>query len=201
MFFKGGAYRNTDPAQFAFADSVKVNGTLLYRRGFDQGRYNFPIGRLNAGQHTLEFSLSSSAGTPKYWFGVNEKSFDPLASKGSWDPVQFLYYGAMRTGDYDAWSDGVAFAQGAATVQGSRPPPVRRGTTFTVAVEHPSLSAGNASLRIQALSVPGGQLVEDLAGTYDYSGAIFVVGQLHRRVVASTGSSPCRATRRWVATC
>jgi hypothetical protein len=175
VFFKGGAYRNTDPAQFAFADSVKVNGTLLYRRGFDQGRYNFPIGRLNAGQHTLEFSLSSSTGTPKYWFGVNEKSFDWLASKGSWDPVQFLYYGAMRTGDYDAWSEGVAFAQGA-MVQGSRPPPVRRGTTFTVAVEHPSLSAGNATLHIQGLLFPEVTWSKTLPATYDYGGAIFVSG-------------------------
>src|SRR5690606_35226425 len=109
-----------------------------------------PLGRLNAGEHTLEFTLSSSGGTPKYWFGVNEMSFDPLNGKTAWDPVQFLYHGAMRTGDYDTWSDGVAFLQGA-TISGSRPPPVRRGTTFGVALSHSSLNAGNATLRISSL--------------------------------------------------
>jgi hypothetical protein len=181
VFFKGGAYRNTDPAQFAYADDVKVNGSLLYRRSFDQGRYNFPLGRLNAGQHTLEFSLSSSAGTPKYWFGVNESSFDTLGTKSTWDPVQFLYYGSMHTGDYDAWSDGVAFAQ-ASTATGSRPPPVRRGTTFSVALEHPSLNAGNAVLHIS--SVFGGPEVtwsKTLPAGSDYSGAIFAAGAASTR--------------------
>jgi Transglutaminase-like superfamily len=175
-FFKGGAYRNTDPSQFAFVDNVKLNGTLLYRRSFDQGRYNFPIGQLNAGQHTLEFALSSSAGTPKYWFGVNEKSFDTLGTKSAWAPVQFLYYGSMRTGDYDAWSDGVAFAQ-AATVTGSRPPPVRRGTTFSVTVAHPSLNAGNATLRIASVFArPELNWSKTLPAGADYSGAIFESG-------------------------
>lgn len=175
VFFKGGAYRNTDPGQFAFADNVRVNGTLLYRRSFDQGRYNFPIGRLNAGQHTLEFSLSSS-GAAKYWFGVNEKSFDLLGNKSAWDPVQFLYYGSMRTGDYDAWSDGVAFAQ-SSVIAGSRPPPVRRGTTFAVAVSHPSLNTGNAVLRINAvLGSPDLPWTKTLPSGSDYGGAIFAAG-------------------------
>jgi hypothetical protein len=154
-----------------------VNGTLLYRRGFDQGRYNFPLGRLNAGEHTLEFTLSSSGGTPKYWFGVNEMSFDPLNGKTAWDPVQFLYHGAMRTGDYDTWSDGVAFLQGA-TISGSRPPPVRRGTTFGVALSHSSLNAGNATLRISSLLSPQTELswVKTMPANSDYAGAIFVAG-------------------------
>jgi hypothetical protein len=186
VFLKGGAYRNTDSAQFAYADNVKLNGTLLYRRGFDQWLYNFPMGRLNAGQHTLEFALSASAGTAKYWFGVNEQSFDPLGEKSSWDPVQFLYYGAMRTGDYDAWSDGVAFDQGPmahdGAGEGSRPPPVRRGTTFSVAVEHPALRTGNAVLRVTS-SVNGSELpwAKALPGTYDYAGAIFVSGAASTR--------------------
>ncbi|HET9954252.1 MAG TPA: transglutaminase-like domain-containing protein [Polyangiaceae bacterium] len=176
VFLKGGAYRNTDPAQFAYADHVKVDGNLLYRRSFDQGRYNFPIGRLNAGQHTLEFSLNGSAGDPKYWYGVNEKSFDTLGSKSAWDPVQFLYYGSMHTGDYDAWSEGVALAQGS-TVPGSRPPPVRRGTTFSVALTHPSLNTGNATIEIQSVF---GRAKESWTRTLpadaDYGGAIFVSG-------------------------
>jgi hypothetical protein len=177
VFFKGGAYRNTHPAQFAYGDNVKLNGTLLYRRGFDQGRYNFPLGRLAAGQHTLEFSLGASAGSTKYWFGVDEKSFDPNGVKTSWEPLQFLYYGAMRTGDYDAWSDGVAFAQGASVTPGVRPPPVRRGTTFSVAVEHPSLGSGDAMLRVYPLG-SGSELTwsKTLPAAYDYRGALFVAG-------------------------
>jgi hypothetical protein len=177
VFLKGGAYRNTDPAQFAHADNVKLNGIVLYRRAFDQGRYSFPLGRLTAGQHTLEFSLSSSAGAAKYWFGADAKSFDPNGAKTAWDPVQFLYYGSMRTGDYDAWSDGVAFAQGSSTVEGVRPPPVRRGTTFTVAVEHPSLNTGNATLRVYPLG-SGSELTwsKSLPAAYDYRGGIFVAG-------------------------
>jgi hypothetical protein len=177
VFLKGGAYRNTDPAQFAHADNVTLNGTVLYRRGFDQGRYSFPLGRLNSGQHTLEFSLSSSTGAAKYWFGADTTSFDPNGAKTAWDPVQFLYYGSMRTGDYDAWSDGVAFAQGSSTVEGVRPPPVRRGTTFTVAVEHPSLNTGSAMLRVYPLG-SGSELTwsKSLPAAYDYRGAIFVAG-------------------------
>ncbi len=177
IFFKGGAYRNASPSSAAFADNVRVNGTLLYRRSFDQGQYNFPLGRLNAGQHTLEFSLSSSGGTPKYWFGVNDKSFDPLNGKSAWDPVQFLYYGAMRTGDYDPWHEGVAFSQGS-MISGSRPPPVRRGTTFAVALDHSSLNTADATLRISQLLSPQNELnwSKTLPSGYDYSGAIFVAG-------------------------
>ncbi len=175
VFFKGGTYRNADASQFAYADSVKLNGTLLYRRSFDQGRFNFPIGRLNAGAHTLEFSLASSSGPAKYWFGVDAKSFDTLGAKTTWDPVQFLYLGSMRTGDYDAWSDGVAFRQASAT--GARPAPVRRGTTFAVAVTHPSLSSGNATLRItRVLSSTNLPWVKTLPTDGDYSGALFVSG-------------------------
>jgi hypothetical protein len=177
VFLKGGAYRNSAPTQFAHVDNVRLDGTLLYRRGFDQGRYNFPLGRLSAGQHTLEFSLSASAGIAKYWFGVDEKSFDPAGVKSAWEPLQFLYYGAMHTGDYDAWSDGVAFAQGASVTPGVRPPPVRRGTTFSVSVEHPSLNTGNAMLRVYPLG-NGSELTwaKSLPGEYDYRGAIFVAG-------------------------
>jgi hypothetical protein len=188
VFFKGGAYRNADATQSAYADNVKVNGTLLYRRSFDQGRYNFPVGRLNAGQHTLEFALSSSStsGSAKYWFGVNERSFDPLGAKSAWDPVQFLYYGAMRTGDYDAWSEGVAFDQGTTvndgTGEGSRPPPVRRGTTFSIAVDHPALRTGNASLTITSPTYFSEMpWAKSLSGTSDYAGAIFVSGAASTR--------------------
>ena len=176
-FFKGGAYRNADPASSAFADSVKVNGALLYRRSFDQGRYNFPLGSLNPGQHTLEFSLSSSGGAPKYWFGVNEKSFDPLGGRSAWGPVQFLYYGAMHTGDYDAWNDGVAFAQGP-MAEGSRPPPVRRGTTFAVALDDSRLRAGNATIRISSVLSPQTEVAwtKTLPASSDYAGGIFSGG-------------------------
>ncbi|HEY8947100.1 MAG TPA: transglutaminase-like domain-containing protein, partial [Polyangiaceae bacterium] len=181
-FLKGGAYRNATAAQFAHADSIKVNGALFYRRGFDQGRYSFPLGRLPAGQHTLEFGLSASAGIAKYWFGVDERSFDPAGVKKVWDPVQFLYYGAMHTGDYDAWSDGVAFAQGSQIANGVRPPPVRRGTTFSVAVEHPSLNGANATLRIYPLGSGSEQTwPKSLPPDTDYRGGIFVSGALSTR--------------------
>ncbi|WP_437733519.1 transglutaminase-like domain-containing protein [Sorangium sp. So ce1335] len=184
VFLKGGAYRNTDPGQFAHADNVKLNGNLLYRRGFDQGRYNFPLGQLNAAEHTLEFSLSASSYNPaKFWFGVSEKSFAPTAAKTSWDRVQLLYQGAMRTGDYDAWSEGVAFAQGATVVNGVRPPPVRRGTTFSVAVEDSSLNGTqNATLRIIS-DATGAEVswAKSLPSELDYRGGIFANGGFSSR--------------------
>ncbi|WP_080682638.1 transglutaminase-like domain-containing protein [Sorangium cellulosum] len=184
VFLKGGAYRNTDPSQFAYADNVKVNGNLLYRRGFDQGQYNFPLGQLNAAEHTLEFSLAASAYNPaKFWFGVSEKSFARAAAKASWDRVQFLYQGAMRTGDYDAWSEGVAFAQGATVANGVRPPPVRRGTTFSVAVEDSSLNGTqNATVRIIS-DATGAEVswAKSLPAEGDYRGGIFANGAFSSR--------------------
>ena len=183
VFFKGGAYRNADPSQFAYADNVKVDGNLLYRRGFDQGRYSFPLGQLTPGEHTLEFSLGASAGVAKYWFGIDAQSFDPIGAKSSWDPVQFLYYGAMHTGDYDAWSDGVAFAQGPTTGTGVRPPPVRRGTTFSVSVEHPSLNGtSNAMIRVYPLG-SGSEVTwsKSLPAANDYGGGIFAAGTFSTR--------------------
>ncbi|WP_437723956.1 transglutaminase-like domain-containing protein [Sorangium sp. So ce861] len=184
VFLKGGAYRNTDPSQFAYADNVKVNGNLLYRRGFDQGQYNFPLGQLNAAEHTLEFSLAASSYNPaKFWFGVSEKSFARAAAKTSWDRVQFLYQGAMRTGDYDAWSEGVAFAQGATVVNGVRPPPVRRGTTFSVAVEDSSLNGTqNATVRIIS-DATGAEVswAKSLPAEGDYRGGIFANGGFSSR--------------------
>jgi hypothetical protein len=174
-FFKGGAYRNTNAAEYAYADNVKVDGNLLYRRSFDQGRFAFPLGTLTAGQHTLEFALAKSGtGAAKFWFGVNEASFDPLSSKAAWAGAQLLYWGSMHTGDYDAWNDGVAFAQGASLVAGVRPPPVRRGTEFAVALEHASLAGmGNAILRIYPLgSGSETNWPTSLAAGYDYKGGI-----------------------------
>ncbi|MGK3998582.1 transglutaminase-like domain-containing protein [Sorangium sp. So ce1024] len=184
VFLKGGAYRNTDPGQFAHADDVKLNGNLLYRRGFDQGLYNFPLGQLNAAEHTLELSLAASAYDPaKFWFGVSEQSFAPAGTRTSWDRVQFLYQGAMRTGDYDAWSEGVAFAQGSTVAHGVRPPPVRRGTTFAVAVEDSSLNgAQNATLRIIS-DATGAEVpwAKSLPPELDYSGGIFTNGGFSSR--------------------
>lgn len=151
-FLKGGAYRNTDATQYAYADYVKVDGNLLYRRAFDQGQFNFPLGTLAAGQHTVEFSLVKSTGMAKFWFGVNDTSFDPLNGKSGWSSAQFLYWGSMHTSGYDAWNEGVAFAQGASAVIGVRPPPIRRGTSFSLALDHTSLAGtGNAILRIYPL--------------------------------------------------
>jgi hypothetical protein len=150
-FFKGGAFRSSSASEYAFIDNVKVDGSLLYRRGFDQGLFNYPLGRLSAADHTLEFSFTPSGTNPAYlWFGVNERSFDGSGIKNEWAPAQFLYRGPMHTADYDAWKEGVAFAQGATLVAGVRPPPVRRGTTFGLALEDPSLfgSWSNAILRI-----------------------------------------------------
>ncbi|AUX38949.1 uncharacterized protein SOCE26_003300 [Sorangium cellulosum] len=185
VFLKGGAYRNTDPTQSAYADNVRLNGNLLYRRGFDQGRYNFPLGQLNAAEHTLEFSLAASGYDPaKFWFGVSEKSFAPAGTKTSWDRVQFLYYGAMRTGDYDAWSEGVAFAQGPAVTNGVRPPPVRRGTTFSVAVEDSSLNGATQNATLRIISDATGAEVswaKSLPPEYDYRGGIFTSGAFSSR--------------------
>jgi len=179
-YLKGGAYRTTDPSQSSYADNVKVDGRLLYRRAFDQGTYDFPLGRLNAGEHTAEFSLSASAyDVAKFWFGINDKSFDPSGVKTAWNRVQFLYYGAMHTAGYDAWNEGVAFAQGATVTNGVRPAPVRRGTSFAVSVEDSSLSTSQRNARLQVISDETQSEVfwsKSLPTAYDYSGGIYVNG-------------------------
>jgi len=172
-YLKGGAYRSADATLSAYADSVKMDGSLLYQRGFDQGQYNFPLGELAAGQHVVEFTLTTTSPHPtKFWFGVNETSFDPNGVKTSWAPVQILYYGATHTGDYDAWSQGVAFAQGATLTAGVRPPPVRQGSTFPVALEHSGLNGQTATLRIYPL---GSSTATGWPGTLSakYTGGIF----------------------------
>lgn len=180
-FLRGGAYRNATPSQFSYLDNVKVDGALLYRRSFDQGPYSFPLGRLNPGPHTVELGFAASAENAKYWFGVDDQGFDPTGNKTAWDPVQFLYYGAMRTGDYDAWSDGVAFAQGETVAVGVRPPPVRRGTSFSVALEHASLNGNsNATLRVYPLG-SGSEQSWTKTLQYDYRGGIFVSGAASAR--------------------
>lgn len=149
-FFKGGAYRNATSSQSAFADNVTVDGKLLYRRSFDQGSFDFPLGWLSAGSHTLEFTLQASAYPAKFWFGVSDKTFDPTARRSAWNSVQMLYYGETHTSEYDAWNEGVAFAQGPAPGRGVRPAPIRRGTSLGVALDHASLngSGSNATLRV-----------------------------------------------------
>jgi hypothetical protein len=177
VFLKGGAYRNTDRTQFAYADGVTLDGRLLYKRSFDQGNFNFPLGWLSAGQHTLEFSLQASSYNPaKFWFGVNEASFDPLVPQNEWSPVQFLYHGELHTADYDAWNEGVAFAQGSEIVRGVRPAPVRRGTSFAVGLEGAQLNGtgANATLRVYAY---GGSTALNWSATLtsggDYAGGIY----------------------------
>lgn len=150
VFFKGGAYRNAQSSQSAFADNVTVDGRLLYRRSFDQGNFDFPLGSLSAGTHTLEFTLQASTYPAKFWFGLTDKGFDPTARLNQWNAVQMLYYGETHTSQYDAWNEGVAFAQGAAPGRGVRPAPIRRGTSLGVAIDHPSLNgtSANATLRV-----------------------------------------------------
>ncbi len=153
-FFKGGAYRRAQSGEYAYIDNVTLDNHLLYRRGFDQGPFNYPLGRLSAGSHTLQFSFTASGADPSYlWFGANEDSFDTLTGKTEWAPTQILYRGSMHTGDYDAWNEGVALAQGSSLVVGVRPPPIRRGTVFAVALEDPGLNGPwlNATLQIHAL--------------------------------------------------
>jgi len=155
VYFKGGAYKDPLSTTHAFADNIKVDTRLLYRKAFDQEQFNYPIGYLPAGDHTVEATFTrSGASRSKYWFGINETSFDPQGVKTGWNPVQFVYDGEMRTGDYDAWNEGVAFAQGSQLVAGVRPPPVRRGNIFTVSLESSALNGQtqNATLRIYPLN-------------------------------------------------
>jgi hypothetical protein len=152
VFFKGGAYRRASASDYAYIDGVTVDEHLLYQRGFDQGPFDYPLGRLSAGAHTLRFSFATSGTNPSYlWFGANEVSFDTITAKTEWDRAQILYRGSMHTGDYDAYNEGIAFAQGPALAHGVRPPPVRRGTTFAVVLEDPGLSGpwANATLQIR----------------------------------------------------
>jgi hypothetical protein len=184
-FFKGGAYRTSSASEYAYIDNVKVDGSLLYRRGFDQGPFNYPLGRLSAADHTLEFSFTASGTNPAYlWFGVDEQSFDKSGIKNEWAPVQFLYRGAMHTADYDAWREGVAFAQGSTLVSGVRPPPVRRGTTFGLELEDTSLNGSwsNAILRIYPWgSSSQVSWTSTLSPAGDYLGGIWTAGGFSAR--------------------
>ena len=152
VYFKGGAYSSMQPSAYAYADNIKVDSKLLYRRAFDQEQFNYPIGYVSAGDHTVDATFSGSA-RGKIWFGVNEISFDPNGVKNAFAPAQFVYDGEMRTGDYDAWNEGVAFAQGSSVAVGVRPPPVRRGNVFAVTLENSALNGQsmNATLRIYPL--------------------------------------------------
>jgi hypothetical protein len=182
-FLKGGAYRNATVGEYAFIDNVTVDGQLLYRDGFDQGQFNFPLGRLSVATHTVAFSFNTSGSNPAYlWFGVNEQSFDTIAQKPEWAPVQFLYRGPMHSGDYDSWSEGVALAQGPSLDFGVRPPVVRRGTTAALALEHASLRGpwSNADVRVYPV---GSSTRSNWSATRarDYTGGIFTATGLSTR--------------------
>ncbi len=202
VYFKGGAFSGASIQQFAFTDNIKVDGELLYRRSFNQGLFNYPMGYLPSDTHSLDFDFTAWSGAPSQsWFGVSSVSFDPKQreaaegavapagetnAKTQWDPVQFVYQGPMHTGDYDAWSEGVAFAQsqtpagsgGSGTFPrlGVRPPPVRRGTTFSIALEHEKLAGpeSNATLELSLLdSNTSLNWPVTSAPSLDYSGGIF----------------------------
>ncbi|MCK4661111.1 MAG: transglutaminase domain-containing protein, partial [Phycisphaerae bacterium] len=182
-YYKGGAYRNTKPAEYAFIRDIRLDGALLYERAFDQGKYDFPLGFLVPGEHILTATFESSGGYPtKLWEHVCEHSFDPDDIKKSWDSVQILYMGNTHTRDYDSWSEGVAFAQGSDVGSGVRPPPIRRGTTFMVAMEDPSFAAGDGDVKV----FPLGSATEVSWGAYqtkveDYTGGYYETGGLSTR--------------------
>ncbi len=184
-FLKGGAFRDASASAYAYVDEVRVDGNRLYRRGFDQGLFAYPLGRLPASSHVLQFSLRTSGASPSYsWFGVSEQSYDPAGTKTEWDRVQLLYRGPMHTADYDAWSDGVAFAQGPALARGVRPPPVRRGTAFGLALEDSRVSGSyqNATVRVYPYgsSTPTGWSATRAADG-DYAGGIMTPGGFSSR--------------------
>ncbi len=154
LFLKGGAYRHATAGESAAVQNVQLDQQLMYEGGFDQGQFNFPLGSVPAGTHYVDLELHAS-GPAKYWIGVNEESFDPTGARTTWDRVQFLYQGPMHTADYDAWSEGVAYAQGALLDPGIvRPPPVRRGTDFVLSVEDAALGSGDAWIEAIAYGTP-----------------------------------------------
>ncbi len=193
VYFKGGTFSNTSPSQYAYCDNVTLDGNLLYRQGFDQGLFNFPLGGLTPGSYTLDFEMRVGDSAPvNAWFGVNEASFDPNHDdptkdpgviKKKWGDVQFLYQGPMHTADYDAWSEGVACAQAPSLAVGVRPPPVRRGSDVIVACEDNALDTQDATLTIYPLEsdVPlyGSDDPADAAlfeKQHDYTGGYVVLG-------------------------
>lgn len=182
-FLKGGAYRNATASEYAFIDNVKVDGQLLYRDGFDQGQFNYPLGHLSAANHTVAFSFTTSGNNPSYlWYGINEKSFDTINQKDEWAPIQFLYRGPMHSGDYDAWNEGVALAQGPTLDFGVRPPVVRRGTTLALALSHPSLRNPWSNADVQVYPVGSGTKSNwPATRARDYAGGIFTTGGLSTR--------------------
>jgi hypothetical protein len=186
VYFKGAAFSGATIQQFAYADNIKVNGKLMYRKSFDQGFFNHPIGFLPGMTHSLEFDFAAWPGAPsRSWFGVSAVSFDPNQVKTRWDAVQFLYQGPMHTGDYDAWNEGVAFAQSTGSVGtgnasfprlGVRPPPVRRGTTFGIAVENSSLVGTSSNAIVEIAQADTGTLVtwpRSITSGFDYLGGVY----------------------------
>lgn len=189
VFFKGGTFGNATPSHYAMSDNVTVDGALLYRSGFDQGGFTYPIGNLSAGTHTLGFELRFGRGArSNAWFGVSDIGFDPDEDasndvKTEFDTVQFLYQGPMHTADYDAWNGGVAFAQGEALAVGVRPPPVRRGTDAIVVCDDALLGSQDAVLKIFPLNsdvalfnsaAPADAVL--FAKIHDYAGGIVSAG-------------------------
>jgi hypothetical protein len=186
VYFKGAAFSGASLHQFAYLDNIKVNGKLLYRKSFDQGLFNHPVGFLPTLTHSLEFDFAAWSGAPsRSWFGVSAVSFDPNQVKTRWDAVQFLYQGPMHTADYDAWNEGVAFAQSSGSVGsgsasfpklGVRPPPVRRGTTFGIAIEHSSLVGTSSNAIIEIAQADTGASVawqRSLTSGFDYLGGVY----------------------------
>ncbi|MDO9537986.1 MAG: hypothetical protein Q7J68_06675, partial [Thermoplasmata archaeon] len=167
-YFKGGAYSSTSPGDYSFVHEVKVDGNLLYEKAFDQGKYNFPIGYITQGDHTLQAKWECDGNYPaKYWEHICEHSFDPDDVKKSWDTVQITYMGNMHTKDYECWSDGVAV----------EPAVVRRGSTFMVVGEDSSYNTGNGNVKVFS----SGSSTEVSWASYktkveDYAGGYYVGG-------------------------
>ncbi|MCC6216378.1 MAG: transglutaminase domain-containing protein [Polyangiaceae bacterium] len=181
-YYKGGAYRNAERGEYSYVTGVTLDGNLLYERAFDQGKFSFPLGYLSGGTHVLMARWESSGGYPtKLWESVCEHSFDPSDTKKSWDPVQMLYLGNLHTRDYDAWSEGVAFTQRNGE-PGDRPAPVRRGGTFSVALEGASLGTGDGDVKVFTLAT-GAEVTWPAfrAKVADYTGGYHVAGAFEAR--------------------
>lgn len=197
-YLVGGAYADALSSSESYVDNIKMKSSsdttwnLLYEKAFSQGKFNFPLGSLTAGNtYDIYFEWYVDTYTSpwaKLFYQVTSKSFDPRTSpKTSWDTIQITYDGTSRTADYDCWGSGVAINTAATLSTPAIPAVIRRSgddatketVSFYVTGEDPSYSEsasgdndGNLKIYLGATEITTWSITK----IKDYAGGIYVSG-------------------------
>lgn len=152
VFLRGGSYGGKLESNRSYITNIEVDGDVLYKRAFEKGDFNFPLGVCAAREHEVSFDWVHSGRNAELWTHMCQNGVE-------WFPVQITYLGNMHTRDYGCWKTGVA--QGPAVI--------RRGTTFMLVVNDSDLSTGNADVSIFNKN---GQVFFPMEKTEEYSSHI-----------------------------